>query len=208
MKNSKPKMTIQEYDKKISDIDKEIENEANKAWLEIQEKAKEINLESRRSCQEQNEAPCSVCKKTEYVLKYREVVGKVEGQISGYFSLFGGSISGQVNGETHTNPVLSCRNCGNEKLVKVAPYLVDYQLLEDQMPAAFPSIDSYYTAKDWAKSKGIEVLKRLAKNLFCPKDYHDVETFSNETLKKCGLEYKYPLPPKPIFYAIRKALSK
>lgn len=86
----------------------------------LYDKARLITKESERLAESKNTAPCKVCGKKEFVQKFRNVVGKVEEEMHGSFSLFGGSINGYIDGETNTLPVLSCRNCGNEK--KVATY--------------------------------------------------------------------------------------
>jgi hypothetical protein len=79
-----------------------------------------LNTDAKERAEKENTSPCAVCGETKFIQKFRNVVGKVEGEMHGYFSLFGGSVHGHINGKTSTLPVLSCRNCGNER--KIATY--------------------------------------------------------------------------------------
>ena len=194
-------MRIKEYDKECAEIDSKITLDVEKAWQEIQKEADKINTKSEKEAKDFNEAPCTVCQKTEYIIKYREVVGTVKGRISGYFSLFGGSISGYIDGETHTNPVLSCRNCENEKLVRIGEYKSSYELLKEQMPW---HIYSYHKASNWLCEKGMEVAVGLTKHSGYLEDNSDPRQMSEDTLKKCGLDRKYHYPEKPLLYTLRK----
>lgn len=203
-------MKITEYEKKLIEYKesrKEIKKAADSAWKEIQSFSKKESDRREKEALEENEAPCSVCGGVRYVLKYRDVVGSVEGEIDGSFSLFGGSISGYIDGETHTNPILSCRECGNEKKVIIAKFYADYETLEDNMPSVFYA--SRGRSTPWIREKGIEVARELGKQLFLPaghKDIRDKERFTDEALLEgCRMEYKYPRKPKkPLFYKTRK----
>lgn len=88
--------------------------------IHLYERAKSLENRYKEIAERMNTACCEVCGGKDFVQKFRNVVGKIEGSMHGYFSLFGGSVSGSINGETSTLPVLSCRNCGNER--KVATY--------------------------------------------------------------------------------------
>jgi len=149
-----------------------------------------------------------VCGKSEFVLKYRDVNGKIEGKVSGSFSLFGGSISGYVDGSISTAPVLSCRNCENERKIEIPSFETDYLVIEGNMPTIFDSDYSGRCCSDWLSEKGLEVARLLAKRMFLARDYHCVNDFSDYTLGRYGLKKKYQLPNKPMFYSIRKFFTK
>ena len=70
-----------------------------------------------------NDASCDVCGSNQFVQKFRNVVGEISGSMQGNYSLFGGSISGSINGYTKTLPVLSCRKCENEREIEVWEYI-------------------------------------------------------------------------------------
>lgn len=196
---------VPQYHKALEERLLKIKKAADEAWLELDAEADRINDERRERARIMNEAPCTVCQGVVYVLKYREVSGSVKGRTTGHFSLFGGSISGYVDGETHTNPVLSCRNCGNEKLLKIADYKYRDDLLQEQLPW---HIYSCHPGSEWLKTKGVEVARQLIED---HKPYigdaYDVRKMSDDTLEKCGLEYKYPLPQKPRFYFIKSLFA-
>jgi len=192
------------YENKCAEIRQQIKKDADSAWNEIVAEAQKETDKNERDAKEYNEAPCSVCKKTEYVLKYRDVEGSIHGETYGYFSLFGGSISGYIDGETHTNPVLSCRNCGNEKKVEIASYKSDYELLKEQLPTMWGGTFTDNPCSKWLSEKGLEVARLLMEHTFLVKDYNDIREFPDSTLIKCGLDYKYKFPKKPSFYWFKK----
>ncbi len=96
----------------MKDIDKEMRRVANLK-----------QNEDEKYTQAKNDAPCSVCGSKEFVQKFRNVVGEITGSICGNFSLFGGSISGSIDGYTKTLPVLSCRKCENERKIATWKYV-------------------------------------------------------------------------------------
>ena len=69
-----------------------------------------------------NSAPCELCGCKHFIKLYRNVVGEVEGSMRGNFSLFGGSVSGSISGDTKILPVLSCKECHNEKIITTWKY--------------------------------------------------------------------------------------
>lgn len=93
----------------------------------IEEELKRVaNVEQKRAekhAEENNSAPCAVCGSKEFVQKFRNVVGEIKGSVHGYFSLFGGSIHGYIDGYTKTLPVLSCRKCENEREIVTWNYV-------------------------------------------------------------------------------------
>lgn len=89
---------------------------------EIEKELKRIadieNSKKKKQSDEENARCCSVCGNSKFVQKFRNVVGEIDGSMQGFFSIFGGSISGHIDGYTKTLPVLSCRECGNERKIK------------------------------------------------------------------------------------------
>lgn len=197
-------MKVKEYEAALVERQKKIDAAVESAWKEIQLAATKNNNKREESARERNEAPCNVCGKTEYVLKYRDVSGSIHGETHGYFSLFGGSISGYVDGETHTSPVLSCRNCGNERRVEIAEYVSDYELLEKQYGAI---IIFTYKATDWLQEKGLEIARGLQDHMLFAKDYHRPSEYTDSQMNKMGLYSKFPLPEKPSFYWLKTLLN-
>lgn len=112
----------------------------------LEEKTNRLNEESFLCADLENKAPCKVCGTSGYVTLYRNVVGEISGKIQGCYSLFGGSISGWIDGYTKTLPVLSCRNCHNEKLVATYDYKFPYEVfIQDMKNFCFGfKIDQFY----------------------------------------------------------------
>ena len=92
----------------------------------------ETKEDKRISC-EDNSMPCEICGNTEFIQKYRNVVGKIKGEIQGNYSLFGGSISGYIDGNINTLPVLCCRKCQNERLIKTYNITLPKDIFWDYM---------------------------------------------------------------------------
>lgn len=200
-------MTIREYDKAIKTRQEKIACLYRKAIREVSEFADKKNEEHKQWAQRLNEAPCTVCNSSEYVIKYREIVGKITGKTSGYFSLFGGSISGYIDGNISTKPVLSCRECGNEKLIQIPKHTHYKDLIVNQMPSILLYSNTSCMAKSWLIKKGLEVARLLAKDCYFEYYSQDINEFSDEKLKEVGLVNKYPLPKKPLLYWLRKQLQ-
>lgn len=81
------------------------------------------NVSREQENTEMNARPCELCGSSEFINLFRNVVGEIDGSFHGYYSLFGGSFSGSINGYTKTLPVLSCKNCRNEREVETYEYL-------------------------------------------------------------------------------------
>lgn len=99
-----------------------VDKEYQEIDAEMERVARLRNAENKLESENRNSAPCSYCGGKELVQKFRNVVGKISGEMHGHFSLFGGSVSGYIDGNTETLPVLSCRNCGNERKVHTWKY--------------------------------------------------------------------------------------
>lgn len=179
----------------------EINKQVEKAYGELIGWKDEYNIDQKNRCQRINEAPCSVCRKKEFIVLYRDVNGKIEGRISGYFSLFGGSINGYIDGETHTDPVLSCRNCHNERKI----VLPDTKNIEDFWNMQIPYISTYEKLKPyqskvspWLQGYGIEVACELCRKIY-PKDYQSFYRYNIDKYPRLtetefnylGLKIKY-----------------
>lgn len=93
-----------------------------KEFEEVEKEMKRVatlrTQENKDYSDKRNNEPCAVCNGKKFVQKFRNVVGEISGEMHGSFSLFGGSVSGSINGSTKTLPVLSCRECGNEREIK------------------------------------------------------------------------------------------
>ncbi len=180
-----------------------IQEQVNKAYSELQKAVDTYNKETKERCQELNEAPCSVCGKKEFILKFRDVEGEVHGEISGSFNLFGGSIIGYVDGETHTNPILCCRNCQNERKIKIA----DTRSIQDNWNFQVPYMSTYYKLRSdtpkvskWLQEYGLEVACELSK-MICTEDCYELYEYSTDKYPRftekefswLGLAAKYGL---------------
>jgi hypothetical protein len=196
-------MTIQQYDEEIAKRNKAILAEVEKARTELKNQA---SLEWRQNCKnatEENEAPCTVCDKLQWVEKYRNVNGYVDGEISG--GLFW--TYGRIKGETKTDAVLSCRNCGNEKLISEPEYISNSDLLKDQLPSIYNHTTDYRSAGEWLQEKGTEVALALVQDIYIQYDFQNIELYTESELNRVGLFRKYPLPSKPFLYSLRKLLN-
>jgi len=177
-------------------LDKDVQDCIN----QIETTAISFNKKEKESVLARNESPCTVCGKKEFVMKYRDVNGKVEGSISGSFSLFGGSISGYIDGNIQTAPVLSCRNCENERKIEISNFTSGSDILERNLPQIYSNFPEWNKkASDWLCEKGLEVALLLDRKYYSHKiaNYDNKPKYSDEMFGLLGLKRKYPLP-KPI----------
>lgn len=196
------KQELEKYTKEVARLALTQQAEADKAWSEIVRDVDTANNKEDKRVLSINEAPCSVCGKSSFVLKYRNVVGKVKGRIDGSFSLFGGSISGYVDGSTETLPVLSCRGCENERVIVVPRYETYHDRLKYQYPKdyTYSGGGTFYPATKWLQSKGVEVAILLEEKVYfgyVEQENMSVKNRSAEWLNKAKLNYKYEQPKKP-----------
>jgi len=196
------KEQVAKWEKKVATINAKIEKEVKKAFKEIEDYVAKKNNEEEVDAKKRNEAPCSVCGKKEFVLKYRYVHGKVKGKMSGTFFLFGGTVTGRIDGETDTKPVLSCRNCENERTIIIPPKIWYNTMIGEHLPSIYQYSRSVRSGSKWIEGKGAEVAMGLAKEGYCLHDTQRLYKFSKEQLKEAGLEFKYPLPLKPRWWWI------
>lgn len=110
-----------------------VDKEYQEVDAEMERIARLTDAENKLKSDNRNSAPCSYCGGKELVQKFRNVVGKISGEMRGHFSLFGGSVSGYIDGKTETLPVLSCRNCGNERKVDTWKYTFAQDVFWDYM---------------------------------------------------------------------------
>lgn len=99
----------------------------------LKNEADKKNKASELYSQEQNDKPCVVCKNKTFVQKFRNVVGEISGYLRGSYSIFRGSFYGTIDGHTKTLPVLSCRECGNEREITTYTRVSDDKLFWDDM---------------------------------------------------------------------------
>lgn len=111
-------------------IEKYLKELSNKDYVE----SKDWNIR-------RNTEPCSACGKDKFVQLFRNVVGKISGSMSGSFYLFGGSVSGRIDGYTKTLPVLSCSNCKNERKIKTFSYQTSKEIFWYDMSDFYFGVD-------------------------------------------------------------------
>lgn len=190
-----------EYNRLLSERNSNLLEEVEKTKSEIKAKSSESYRKAKKLEKEINEAPCSVCNKSEFVLKYRDVNGKIDGGMSGSFSLFGGSISGYIHGDISTAPVLSCRNCENERKIVIEDWQTEEKVWYRNLPTIFKdSSFTNYQASDWLKEKGVEVALIIDSKHFHDYSSNNLSNFSYAELETVGLVKKFPEPVKPKWY--------
>lgn len=194
------------YDKKLAKREKDINKAVASAKNEIEDYADSQYEKEVKRVKNKNEAPCSICGKSEFVLKYRNVTGYIKGEVSGSFCLFGGSISGYVDGETKTKPVLSCRNCENERIIAIEEHEFSFQLVRDMMPRVWGYGIEPRKASEWLQEQGLEVAIGLEDMKFLWSEKRTPSNYSKETQKLVGLFEKFPKPEKPSFYRVKRKL--
>lgn len=186
-------------------MNKEIEKKFNEAYQDLRNATDQENTKNELDYQRYNESPCSVCGKSDFIMKYRNVNGKIEGRISGSFSLFGGSISGYIDGETHTDPVLCCRECENERKIEI----FKYKCIEDTWDEQLPYMSYYFgIEKDekkqgkvsgWLQQYGLEVALEIERKIKPWKEFHrfykyydnKYPRFNEKEFEFLGLKRKY-----------------
>lgn len=196
----KYKKAIAKWQKEVELINNKIEKDCEAAYDECAKSAAEENKKKATIDLKYNESPCSVCGKKEFVMKYREVTGKIKGETSGFFSLFGGSIHGYIDGSISTKPVLSCRNCENERLIRISSTTSIKNIISRQLPYFWycreeADEEADEKASGWLQSKGLEVAKFLNDKMWDPNINFD--NYDIERIRAVGLDYKYTFPPKP-----------
>lgn len=184
----------------------EISKQVEKAYSELYQECVNENALIENKCKKSNESKCSVCGSKEFIVKYRDVHGEIHGSVSGYFSLFDGSISGYVDGSTETSPVLSCRECQNERKICMAELLSTDDLWSRQVPymsdeyIGVPEEGCQKVSK-WLQDYGLEVACELQKQKFgfvegynrFYKYYSDeYPRFSEKQFAYLGLVRKFP----------------
>ena len=86
-----------------------------------------------------------MCGSEKFIQKFRNVVGEVEGEITGNFSLFGGSIGGYIDGYTKTLPVLSCRECENERQISTWEHTFEEDVFWNFMHKFYFKVDNGFS---------------------------------------------------------------
>lgn len=195
---SKFKEAQQEYERLLQEREEKINIEVAKAKEELKKASRKSYKEAKESERSLNEAPCSVCGNRKFILKYRDVNGETHGKISGSFSLFGGHISGYIDGYTQTGAVLSCRDCQNERKIVLKDWNSGKDIWFQQLPTVFSSKNfTDYPPKDWLKEKGLEVARIIDNDYYHEYSSNDLSKLSDSELESVGLVNKYPLPQKP-----------
>lgn len=163
---------------------------------------------AKQYAQEQNDAPCSVCGSKEFVQKFRNVVGKISGRMEGYFSLFGGSISGSIDGNTKTLPVLSCRKCENEREIETWKYVYPQDMFWDFMYDFYFKVDrnyskSHHQIPPFFLERPIETREYALENEnYKYKFYNEITEWSPKIWAEAG--FKIPKIKKRYFFFWKK----
>lgn len=87
----------------------------------------------RRELAALNNDKCPHCKSTNVNNRISRIQGSLKGSSYGNYSLFGGSISGNISGSLDTNEVNKCNDCQNEWKVMCPhqyTYLTDYEVIQ------------------------------------------------------------------------------
>jgi len=162
----------------------------------IQKAVNEINRIEEKENEKKNNLPCTLCGSKEFIQLFRNVVGEISGSMQGYFSLFGGSVSGRIDGYTKTLPVLSCKKCHNEREIKVWKYtgcgewfwreMLDFYLgIEDNDLEKCKKIQKYFLERP------VETRQHMLDNRnWVYSFYNDIPQWSTEVWAEAGFEIK------------------
>lgn len=163
----------------------------------------QIEKEEEESADKENSAPCVVCGSTDYINLYRNVVGEIEGSMTGYFSLFGGSVSGYISGSTRTLPVLSCRKCNNEKEVVTWNYTHEKDLFWSDMHNFYFMFEGYSARgiKQIYLDNPVETRNYMLENQNWKYDFYNKMTnWSTEKWAKAGFKIEKIKVPFMLFW--------
>ena len=175
-----------------------LEDEYKQMTRELSDFTSENYKKESEEIQSRNERPCDVCKHPNFINKFRDVQGEVHGRISGSFSLFGGGVSGYVDGNTRTLPVLCCRECGNERQIEILNYKGQERIYKNQF-SWFNTEDLYdldRAPNGWAKKYSLQThLKYVKENrikyfITCSNHDDDYYPFSDGEYIKAGFWVK------------------
>lgn len=174
---------------------KEIEREVERVANLRQNNAKQY-------AQNKNDEPCAVCGSNEFVQKFRNVVGEISGSMQGHFSLFGGSLSGSIDGYTKTLPVLSCRKCENEREIVLWKYVHDKDVFWSFIYEFYRKVDRNYSElydiDQFFLDRPIGTREYALKNRHYKYDfYNEITEWSTEIWAKAG--FKIPKIKKRYF---------
>lgn len=156
--------------------------------------ADKLDDKNKQEMERENSAPCKACGSKEFIQLFRNVVGEISGRMQGFFSLFGGSISGSIDGYTKTLPVLSCKNCHNEREVATWQYTHERDLfwsemhyfyfgVSDDRPEKFKELKSIYLENP------LDTKKFMENNYnYDFKFYNEIPNWLPETWAKAGFK--------------------
>lgn len=166
--------------KQFNEVANEMERVANLKQKEQQDYA-----------ERQNDAPCAVCNGKEFIQKFRNVVGEVSGSVSGYFTLFGGSIHGRIDGHTKTLPILSCRNCENEREIVLWNYVSASKMFWEFMHNFYFIKEHAYKIDKFFLERPLGTREYMLKNKNYTYDwYNEMTDWSTERWAEAGFNIK------------------
>jgi hypothetical protein len=90
-----------EVKKQYKELESYLKSIASKKWDESYKEA------------EESKTVCPFCGSTNITQDIKRVQGKIDGEMSGSWGLFGGGMSGSVHGDIDTNEVKVCQDCKN-----------------------------------------------------------------------------------------------
>lgn len=137
----------------------------------------------------QNHKPCWLCWHKDYIILYRNVVWEISGSIQWSFSLtWGWGIYGSIDWHTKTLPILSCRNCRNEKKVATYKYYYEKDKFWDDMHYLY-FISDIKKVPDIYLDKPIETREYMLRNRCYEYDYFNkLPYYSTEHWAKAGFK--------------------
>lgn len=150
-----------------------------------------------KDAERKNTAPCAVCGKDKFVQLYRNVVGKVNGSMHGSFSLFGGSVTGYINGYTTTLPVLSCQNCSNERTIATYSYMDTNEMFWSDMHNLYfafsngepERLKEFQQEQAWYLDKPYELHEHLQETYNWKFDfYHEMKSWPVKRFVEAGFD--------------------
>jgi len=170
-------------ERKMNDIEKEIRRLSDSKY----EEDKNYSIK-------ENEAPCVVCGSKEFVQKFRNVVGEISGSFYGSYSLFGGSMSGSIDGYTKTLPVLSCRNCENEREIVTYKYPSGREIFWDFMHKFYfnkKDIDQFFLTRPIETRNYMIDNPNYGYSFYNELPYWDTETWAKAGFKIPKIKKKF-----------------
>lgn len=176
---------------------------------DIENAVVKIDEDNRKENIKRNARPCVVCGGKDFIQLFRNVVGEVSGHMQGSFFLFGGSVSGSINGYTKTLPVLSCKGCQNEREIETWKYTPSKEWFWNQMHNFYFGVDHnqpsrFKQTQKYFLERPIETRQYMLDNKnYDHQFYNEIPTWSTEVWAKAGFNIK-PVKRKFLWWTWEK----